>query len=274
MTTTTSRRLKVVALSVACVPFVYPFMFMLFTAVRPEDDFIDSRLGLPTAFTLEHMSYALENAELGRGIVNSLIAVGTGVVIVVVVSALAGYWFLRHSGRIATALLGAIVSLWIIPYVVYIIPLFVMLSDAGLTDNLFVLGLVYGAINVPFGLYLIYAYYKDGIPGEILQAAEVDGATAWQSFRSIVLPLSRPALATLASLAFVWTWGDLVISLILIQSSDRFTITVAASTLAGRFDSEPQANAAAALIALVPIFVVFMCAQRAIRSGLTAGFGK
>ena len=68
--------------------------------------------------------------------------------------------------------------------------------------------------------------------------------------------------------------GAVVMSLILIQSSDRFTITVAASTLAGRFDSQPQANAAAAVIALLPIFVVFMCAQRAIRSGLTAGFGK
>jgi ABC-type glycerol-3-phosphate transport system permease component len=236
-------------------------VFMISTAVRPEDDYFESRLGLPTAFTTEHFSYALENAELGRGIVNSMIAVGTGVVVVVVVSALAGYWFLRHSGRTATVLLGAIVSLWIVPYVVYIIPLFVMLSQAGLTDNLFVLG-------------LIYAYYRDGIPGEILQAAEVDGASAWQSFTRVVLPLSRPAIATLAALAFVWTWGDLVISLILIQSSDRFTITVAASTLAGRFDSEPQANAAAALIALLPIFVVFMCAQRAIRSGLTAGFGK
>lgn len=274
MRTTTSRRLKVVLLAFTCVPFVYPFAFMLFTAVRPEDDFFESRLGLPTAFTFEHFSYALENAELARGVVNSLIAVGTGVVIVVVVSALAGYWFLRHPGRMATALLGAIVSLWIVPYVVFIIPLFVMLSQAGLTDNLFVLGVIYGAINVPFGLYLIYAYYKDGIPGEILQAAEVDGATAWQLFRRVVLPLSRPALATLAALSFVWTWGDLVISLILIQSSDRFTITVAASTLAGRWDSQPQANAAAALIALLPIFVVFVCTQRAIRSGLTAGFGK
>ena len=77
MTTTTSRRLKVVALSVACVPFVYPFAFMLFTAMRPEDDFFESRLGLPTALTLDHVSYAFENAELGRGIVNSLVAVGT-----------------------------------------------------------------------------------------------------------------------------------------------------------------------------------------------------
>lgn len=274
MTNTASRRLKVMVLIVACVPFVYPFAFMIFTAVRPEDDYFESRLGLPTAFTTEHFSYALENAELGRGIVNSMIAVTTGVVVVVVVSALAGFWFLRHRGRIATGLMGLIVSMWIVPYVVYIIPLFVMLSQAGLTDNLFVLGLIYGAINVPFGLYLIYAYFRDGIPGEILQAAEVDGATTWQLFSRVVLPLSRPALATLAALAFVWTWGDLVLSLILIQSSDKMTITVAASTLAGRFDSEPQANAAAALIALLPIFIVFMCAQRAIRSGLTAGFGK
>ena len=274
MTAAMSQRLKVAALLVACVPFLYPFAFMFFTAMRPEQDYVQSRLGLPTSLTLDHVSYALDNAELGRGILNSMIAVGTGVAIVVAVSALGAYWFLRHSGRVANTLLGAVLSLWIVPYVIYIIPLFVMLSDAGLTDNLLVLGFVYGAINVPFGLYLMYAYFRDGIPGEILQAAEVDGASSWQSFRRIVLPLSRPALATLAALAFVWTWGDLVISLILIQSSENFTLTVAASTLAGRFDSEPQANAAAALIALLPILIVFLCAQRAIRSGLTAGFGK
>jgi ABC-type glycerol-3-phosphate transport system permease component len=274
MTGPMSQRLKLVVLLVACVPFIYPFVFMFSTAMRPSDDFLESRLGLPTSLTLEHMSYALDNAEIGRGLVNSTIAVGTGVVIVVAVSALAAYWFLRHPGRLANVLMGGILSLWIIPFVVYVIPLFVLLSDAGLTDNLLVLGVVYGAINVPFGLYLLYAYFRDGIPSEILQAAEVDGATGWQTFRRIVLPLSRPALATLAALAFVWTWGDLVISLILIQSSDRFTLTVAASTLAGRWDSEPQANAAAALIALLPIFIVFLCAQRAIRAGLTAGFGK
>jgi ABC-type glycerol-3-phosphate transport system permease component len=274
MTRRTSRRVKVGVLLAACVPFLYPFFFMFSTALRPSEDYLDSRLGLPTSLTLEHMTYALDNAELGRGLLNSLIAVGSGVLIVVAVSAPAAYWFLRHSGRVAKVVMGAVLSLWIVPYVVYIIPLFVMLSDAGLTDNLIVLGIVYGAINVPFGLYLLYAYFRDGIPGEILQAAEVDGATPWQIFHRIVLPLSRPALATLAALAFVWTWGDLIISLILIQSSDRFTLTVAASTLAGRFDSEPQANAAAALIALLPILVVFLVAQRAIRSGLTAGFGK
>ena len=149
-----------------------------------------------------------------------------------------------------------------------------MLSDAELTDNLLVLGVVYGAVNVPFGLYLLYAYFRDAIPSEILQAAEVDGASPWQTFHRIVLPLSKPALATLAALSFVWTWGDLVMSLILIQSSDNFTLTVAASTLSGRFDSQPQANAAAAMIALLPILIVFLFAQRAIRSGLTAGFGK
>ncbi|HWM10558.1 MAG TPA: carbohydrate ABC transporter permease [Solirubrobacteraceae bacterium] len=274
MTNTTSQRFKFLVLLVACVPFIYPFAFMFFTAMRPSEDYLESRLGLPTALTLEHVTYALDNAELGRGILNSMIAVGTGVAIVVVVSALGAYWFLRHSGRVANLLLGAILSLWIVPFVIYIIPLFVMLSDAGLTDNLLVLGAVYGAINVPFGLYLLYAYFRDAIPSEILQAAEVDGASGWQTFVRIVLPLSRPALATLAALAFVWTWGDLVISLILIQSSERFTLTVAASTLAGRFDSEPQANAAAALIALLPILIVFLFAQRAIRSGLTAGFGK
>jgi ABC-type glycerol-3-phosphate transport system permease component len=269
-----SQRLKFVLLLVACVPFVYPFAFMAFTAVRPSDDYLESRLGLPTSLTWEHVNFALDNAQLGRGLINSLIAVGTGVAIVVVVSALAAFWFLRHSGRLANVLLGGILSLWIIPYVIYIIPLFVMLSDAELTDNLLVLGVVYGAVNVPFGLYLLYAYFRDAIPSEILQAAEVDGASPWQTFYRIVLPLSKPALATLAALSFVWTWGDLVMSLILIQSSENFTLTVAASTLSGRFDSQPQANAAAAMIALLPILIVFLMAQRAIRSGLTAGFGK
>jgi ABC-type glycerol-3-phosphate transport system permease component len=206
--------------------------------------------------------------------VNSLITSTIAVAVLILVSAMAGYWFLRHTSWMARVLLGLIVSLWVIPFVIYLLPLFVILSDAGLTDNLAVLGVVYAATNLPFGVFFMFTYLRNGIPSDVFEAAQVDGASTFREFFWIVLPLSRPALATLAALGFVWTWGDLLLSLVMLQTEDNYTLTVAASAFITRTDAGVQELAAAALVAIAPLIVVFLLAQRAIERGFVAGVGK
>jgi ABC-type glycerol-3-phosphate transport system permease component len=158
--------------------------------------------------------------------------------------------------------------------VIWIVPLFLLMTRLGLTDNLVVLGVVYGALIAPFGLYLMHTHYKDGIPFEVREAAAVDGASTWQQLLHILLPLSKPALAALGALSFVWSWGDLLLAVVMLQDSSRWTLTVAASTLVSRFDAAIQQQAAAALVSIAPLLIVFLGAQRAIARGLTAGIGK
>jgi ABC-type glycerol-3-phosphate transport system permease component len=262
------------AAAVISVPFLYPFFFLVTTALKPESQYVHDKLGVPHHLSSEHLRYAWVNAHLGHAMLNSLIACGIGVIVLILISATGAYWFLRHPTRRSKALMVTIASAWIFPLVIWILPYFVKLSWQGLTDNLVVLGVVYGATNAPFGLYLMYTFYREGIPPEVAEAAAVDGASTFQQFLRIILPLSMPAIGVLAALGFVWTWGDLLLAVVVIQSPDHWTLTQAASTLIQRFNLSAQNQAAAALISILPLLVIFLAAQRAIVKGFTAGIGK
>lgn len=263
-----------VVVCVLTIPFLYPFFFLASTALRTRQDYIRDPMGIPTEISFENLQRAWEFARLGPALLTSSIAVGLAIVILVVTSAAAAFWFLRHSGRAAKFALIGMLAFWAVPFIVYALPLYVMLARSGLLNNVLVLSAVYAAINVPFGIYMLYAYFQRGIPPELLEAAAVDGASTWRIFISIVLPLGRPAIATLAALGFVWSWGDLIVAAFLLQDPSQYTMTLAASTLVRRTDANTQAAAAAALISLLPVLTVFIFAQRSISRGFAAGSGK
>lgn len=260
---------------VATIPFLYPFVFLIGTVVKTREDYVQDPVGLPDSVSTGYVSRAWNEGDLGPAILHSMIAVLTGVVLLAIVSSMAAFWFMRHRGRLARLGQGVLLALTAFPVVVMVIPLFVLLANAGLSDNLVVLGVVYAAINAPFGVFLMRAYFENGIPPEVLEAAEVDGASVATQFLRIVLPLSLPALATLMALGFVWSWGDLLISVVLVQDETRRTLTTASAALvSGRFDYDPQLAAATVLISMVPVIFVFMASQRALVRGLTGGVGK
>jgi multiple sugar transport system permease protein len=258
----------------AALPFVYTFLFVAATAFRTQQDFYENSLGFPRSWTLSHLKTAWAAASLGPAMINSAIAVCVAVVATVILSTCAAFWFYRHSGRFATALFVAILGLWIMPLLIWVIPFFLLLSRLGLTGNLFVLGLAYATITAPFGVYLMRSYYQSAIPPEILEAAAVDGASLLQQFLRIILPLSKPAIGTLAALTFIWTWGHLLLGLVLIDDPRKLPIAVAASSLVQALNANSQQSAAAGVVATLPMLVVFLFAQRAIVRGIAAGVGK
>lgn len=256
------------------VPFLYPFVYMGFTALRTRADYLSDPIGIPRAFSLAELTSAWNSAGLGTAMLNSLLTVAVGTVVLCITCSMAAFWFMRHQGRWARVLFGGLGGLWLVPFVVYLVPFFVLMSQLKLTNSLVVLGLVYAAINAPFGLWLLGSFNRQAIPPEVLEAAEVDGASLWQLYLRVVIPMSRPALATLAAIGAISMWGDLLFAVVLIQDPTKYTLIPAAANLAGQFDAGVQQSAAAALVSVVPMFVVFLVAQRAIVRGFTAGYGK
>lgn len=256
------------------IPFVYPFVFLVSVAFKTPADYNANQLGLPREITLDNLEFAWKQANLGQAMFNSMYSVGLSVLILVPISAMGGYWALRHQGRIGRSTVGVLFALWAIPFIVYALPFYIMAARSGLLNNLALLGLLYATLNIPFGVYLMYSYYQRGVPAELLESAAVDGAGTWRTFQSLVLPLGRPALGTLAALGFIWSWGDLIIAAFLLQDNESYTTTLAAAGLVGRYDASVQPSAAAALLSMLPLLLVFLVAQRAIAGGFTAGVGK
>jgi raffinose/stachyose/melibiose transport system permease protein len=258
---------------VAALPFVYPFVFLVGLALKPLSEFNQDPVGLPTSPTFSNLRGAWTEAGLGDAMVHSLIAVGLAVVVTVGISACGGYWFYRHRGRPAKLLLIALIGTMALPAPVFIIPLFVLLADYRATDNLVVLALVYAGANSSFGLYLVYTFLIR-LPGELAEAASVDGASTLQLFTRVLLPLSRPVLTTLAVLAFVWSWSDLLIAVVLVQDPGRRLLTPATALLSDQYSTEIPKEAAAVLIALLPMLIVFLLGQRSLVRGIVSGVGK
>lgn len=260
---------------VLAVPCIYPLVYLVSVSVASAEDYQVNRNGIPRQLDLQRIGDVWVRIEFGQAVLNSLQAVGVGVLVMLLVSSLGAYWFHVHRTLVAQVLFQVAVVGMTVPVVAMIIPLFVLFSQAGLLNELWALGLVYGAINTPFGLFFLTAYYRSSLPNELLEAARMDGAGRLREYWSIVLPLSRPALGALAALGFVWTWGDLLMSLVLVQTPALRTVTVAVSALAtGRFNDDAQLAATGALLALLPLIVIFLFAQRTLQRGVLAGIGK
>ena len=257
-----------------CVPFVYPFYFLVISALKTSQNYASNRLGLPHPLTFTQFSSAWQSASLGQSLLNSTIAAGIGAVVTVVLSAPAADWCARTKSRTKTIVLGTVACMWMIPTIIWVIPMFVELSHQHLTDNLLVLGVVYGVTNTPLGVYLLYAYLADAVPNDIREAAIMAGAKPRHVFIRICLPIAVPVLSTIAALAFVWGWGDVLIAAVLLQSQSKWTVTLAATSFVSRYGVSIQQEAAAAIISMLPMIVIFAIGQRGIIKGLTVGSGR
>jgi ABC-type glycerol-3-phosphate transport system permease component len=264
---------RTLLLMLAMIPFLYPFLFLIGTSVKTNEQFAESQTGLPTSVTLENFEQAWTLADLGTAMTNSIVAVGIAVVATVTVSALGAFWFMRHEGRVANGLRWALIALMAIPLPVFIIPLFLQLSGRDLTDNLIVMGLVYAGWNSTFGLYLTYSYFKS-LPSEVLEAARMDGASLWQQLRYVLVPLSRPMLVTLAVFTFIWSWSDLLAAVVIVQEPDKRLLVPATALLSDIHTGNIPRSTAALVIALVPMLLVFLLGQRALVRGILSGVGK
>lgn len=266
-------RLRLGLVLLATVPFVYPFLFLIATALKPIPEFSVNSVGLPEQPTLDNLKTAWTTISLSSATLHSVVAVGVAVIVTLAISAVGAFWFLRHTGPIAKILRVLLIGTMAVPPPVFVMPLFVQFTDWGITDNLIALGLVYAGWNASFGLFLLHAYFGS-LPRDVLEAAEVDGAGPRVLLTQVLLPLSRPALATLGMLTFVWSWGDLLLSLVLVQDPSLRTLTPSTALLADQFSAKIPEMAAGVFLAILPVLAVFLIGQRFLVRGILAGIGK
>jgi len=273
----TGRRLTlrtVIAVLIA-VPFIVPFLFLIATATREHGDYLDSPGGWPRSFTLDHIVDAWQQADLGRALVNTLLMCLVACLVCASTSLAGGYFFRINQARWtgpARMLLGAGYA---IPMVAWLIPVFVIVAQAGWTGNIYVAGVVNGVSSLPFGFFFVHTFLKQSLTDEVIEAATLDGAGVFRAFWNIGIPMALPAISAVLALTFVWSFGDLLVAATLLQSNtDAYTLPLAATTLTTREDVNLQGQAAAALVSLLPTLVVFAVAQKALKQGFGGGSEK
>ncbi|MEO3806346.1 carbohydrate ABC transporter permease [Nonomuraea sp. B1E8] len=250
-------RLRAIVGYVLAMVTVAPVVWLLVAVLRPADELFD--VTLPSRLTLDNLLYVLTEMPIGRYMVNSAIVSVAVTVIALVLHSMAAYALarLRFPGR--QVIFSMIVSTLLVSLPVILVPLFLVARELGLLDTY--AGLILPAIFHAFGIFLLRQYYLT-IPRELEEAADLDGCGYFRRWWQVVVPLSRPVLASLAVLFFLANWNAFLWPLTAIQDPELRVVQVGISTLQGQYGSAWNYVLAATVVAAVPTLVAFVLGQR------------
>jgi multiple sugar transport system permease protein/raffinose/stachyose/melibiose transport system permease protein len=263
-----SRVAVFVVLSLVGVVMLFPFVFMAITAFRSFDQYIAG-----SGFSLDSWKVLFDAIPVLQQLLNSTIVTGGAVLIILAVSSTGGYALAKLGFRGSSYLFLGVLAGMTVPMQSIIIPEFVNVSQVGLINQYLGAILVYAALGVPFATFLMTAYYR-GIPNELVEASLMDGASFWQIFLRVMLPMGVPALVTVGVLQVIQIWDDLLIGLLFLQSPGVRTITVGLATLQSSRMVDVPALMAGSILSAVPAIVVYLIFQRNLVAGLTMGVNK
>ena len=214
----------------------------------------------PGSLTTGNFGKVTDQVPYFRFFVNSIIVSTTITVAQIITCATAAYAFARLHFRGRNVLFAVVIGSLMIPIQVTIVPLFLVMSKMHLTNTLW--ALILPGIFSGFGIFLLRQHFL-ALPGELEEAARIDGAGHLRTFVRVILPLSGPSIATLGILCFTYWWNDLLLPLVMISDTDRQTLPVGLVLLAGRFSTGSLGTIAAGIaMAIVPVLIVFIAAQR------------
>jgi alpha-glucoside transport system permease protein len=270
------RTVRAIILALLALAWLAPTVGLLVTSLRPQADIAASGWWTIVAaprFTLENYQGVLAARHFFNNFINSFIITVPGTLLPIIIGALAAFAFswLKFRGRNLVFLV--IVALLVLPLQETWVPVLKMHSRLGLTGRWWALWLAHTAYGLPFAIFLLRNFFSE-LPRELFEAAKMDGHSDLGIFRSIVLPLSVPALASLGIFQFVWVWNDLMNALVLLQDQHKFPLTVAIQGLLGQYGSEWNILASGAFISMSIPLLVFFLLQRYFVQGITAGAVK
>ena len=248
--------------------FLFPFVGIVLAAFRGDSE--DG--GTPTPAYVDPGEL---RDRMGAGKFSDLMlsSVVVGVIVVpstLILATLAGYGLavLRPTGH--SAIMTAFVIGLTLPTELVIIALYYNLDSIGFTNNYVGVGLAEVALFLPFSVYWMHTHFS-GMPRELIESGRIDGASDWRILRELLLPISKPALTTLIVLLFIWAWNQFLLVLVLMQSPTRRTAVAGLGYFVGEYGTDIPMLAAASLIVIAPVVVVYLIFQRSFVAGITQG---
>ncbi len=263
----------VVLLSAYALMAVGPLVFMLLQSFRPSQEIFNDPLGLPHELYFDNYTEAWREAHFATYFTNSVLVVVTGVALCTIVSAMAAYPLARYDFRGGGVLTAYFIAGLTLPIELAVVPIFYLLGSMGMVDSRFGLMLVYAATGIPFSVFILAAFFRS-LPRDLEEAARLDGAGEFRIFLRVMLPLVKPALATVAIFQFVQLWNDFFFPLILLRTTDKYTLPVGLTNFFGEYQTNWGTVFAGLTITTLPLVVLFLFLTRHIVSGLVAGMGK
>jgi multiple sugar transport system permease protein len=260
------------ALVAASLVTIFPLLWMVSASLMPTGEAMmyPPRL-YPSSVTLEHYRDIFTRLDLGRSFLNSTLVAVAVTSISLLVNSMAGYAFAKLRFRRRNTLFALLVGALVIPTQVGMLPLFLMLKSIGLVNTY--AGVIIPGLASIFGIFLMRQFMLS-IPDELLDAARIDGASEFRIYWSIVLPLARPILVTLAIFTFMTSWNDFMWPLIVLADDSHYTLPVSLANLVGEHVQDTELMMASSVLTVLPVLILFLALQRHYIAGIMVGSVK
>ena len=263
-----------VVLAAIAILWLIPFIFMVFTAMKSLPDMYATKAySPPSTIYWENFQRAWDTGNIATYGKNSLLITLTKVPLGIFIASLAAFAFSRMRFARQNTLLVVMVFGSMIPVQVALGPIFHLILDMGLLNTYWGILLPYIAFGLPYHIFMLTNFFRT-IPRELDEAAMIDGCSRFGLYWRIIIPLSKPIIATLFILDFVSTWNEFPIALVILQNSKMWTVPLGLMSFSGYFSMDYPGLNAAVLITIIPVIIVYLIFQRYFIAGLTAGAVK
>lgn len=262
-----------VILAILTGVILVPLIWVIMNAFKTDQEIFGRSLALPDSWAPTNFVTAWTTGGIGRYTSNSLLVAGSATLITVLVATPAGYVFGRLAGRRTRWLFYLLLVAITIPIESLAVPIFYQMRELGLVDRLLGLTLVVIATGLPLAVFIMRNFFRD-LPSSLSEAAEIDGASPFRTFLHVMVPLAKPATLAVAVFAFLASWNEYLLALLLVFSDDTMTIPLGLTQFQGQYNSDYGALFAGITLAMVPSIAVYLVLQRSFTAGLLAGSTK
>lgn len=262
-------RLIELIVAIGALIMIAPVALVFITAFKPDAEIIHFQGIFPQNWTLENFRYILGNPEeipIFHWFANSVLIAGCVTLLVLTVDSMAAFALARLDLPGGRWIFFGIIATLMVPAQIMLVPVYLILNFLGLLDTLAAVILPFGA--GAFGVFLLRQFFL-AIPGDLEDAARIDGCSLWGIYWHIVLPLSRPALATLGIFTFIASWNDFLGPLVFLDSVDKYTLPVGIALFQISYHAEYGLTLAASVLCTIPVLIIFMLFQKQIVKGIS-----
>ncbi|EHB68177.1 MULTISPECIES: carbohydrate ABC transporter permease [Paenibacillus] len=252
---------------------IIPLFWMVVNSFKEEQEYAASPFSLPHTLQFSNYAKAWEVANMDVYFLNSIIITFASLIITVLLGALAAYFLSRFQFKLRGVTYSLFLLGMLVPIHATLIPIFLIMQKLQLLDTYWSLILPYTAFHLSLTVFILEGFMR-GFPKDLEESGVMDGAGVYRIFWSIILPITRPALATVIILNFIYNWNEYLFALVLITSTELKTLPLGLANFAGIETASLTLQMAALTIALIPILIFYLLLQKQLVNGMTAGAVK
>lgn len=273
-----AKRINVFFFLVACVLaalYAFPFVMVLLNSVKDKRAVRNDPLGLPTEWQWGNFAEAVRKMDYWPALANSLLITTIAVIAIVATSSMLAYYLARSRARFSAVTFLILVASMVVPFQALMIPFVGLFGERGLNlpSNQFSLAFFYVGFGVALSTFLYHGFISN-IPYSLDEAAAIDGASPFRTFRTIILPMLGPVTATVSIINALWIWNDFLLPSVVLIDTDQKTLPLKTFVFYGKYTSDYGLAMAGLLLSIIPIVVFYFIMQRRIIAGISAGAVK